>query len=359
MTRDDLRAALKNRNVVAFLHVIREGETDQTDNAYYKMVGDSPGVYSLSDLSDHPRRTVWIQRLNVSSSAAGAYQFLTRTWDGLVKQYGFPDFSPQCQDEAAVALIAGRKALNAIIEGNLADALDRCSWEWASLPPNRYGQGAMTAERVYDVYDKWGGDFQPAVEEPLTAPLQLAQEDNMPFPALALAALPALIESIPALTRLFGKGEQSEQNAQTAEKVIEIVKSATGTTSIEAALTKVTTEPTARQAANDAVQSAFYTLSEAGGGGLEGARDYNLKAAQAGVVIWNQPAFIISLLLLLFPLLLVIDVFFVHPTLYTGELRTQIITGVLVVIGMIGGFWLGSSFTTSTTRGVGARPPVV
>lgn len=344
MTRDDLREALTHPNVQAFLHVIREGETDQTEHAYRKLVGDGTGIYSITDLSDHPNTSVFIRRLNVNSSAAGAYQFLSRTWSRLVDQYGFEDFGPQCQDEGAVALIAGRQALQDLYRGDFATALDKCSWEWASLPPNRYGQGAMTAEHVYDVYQKWGGSFLP-----------VEQEKSMPFPALALAALPSLIESIPALTRLFGKGEQSEKNAQTAEKVIDIVKNATGTKSIEEAITKVTTDPQAKQAANEAVQSAFYSLTEAGGGGIEGAREYNVKAA--AVPVWHQPAFLISLLLLLFPMLLMIDVFFVHPPLYSGELRTQIVTGVLVVIGMIGGFWLGSSFTTSTTRGVGARPP--
>ncbi len=46
------------------------------------------------------------------------------------------------------------------------------------------------------------------------------------------------------------------------------------------------------------------------------------------------------------PFALLFDVFFRHPESYTGELRTQIVTGVLMVIGMVGGFWLGSSFSS-------------
>lgn len=159
MTRDDLRQALHNTNVRALLRVVREGETDQTTNAYRKLVGDPPGVYSITDLSDHPRRVVHIDRLQLFSSAAGAYQFLTRTWDELVAQYGFENFGPSCQDEAAVGLFARRKALDAAIGGAVALWLDKCSYEWASLPPGRYGQGELSIDRVVEVFKKYGGTW--------------------------------------------------------------------------------------------------------------------------------------------------------------------------------------------------------
>lgn len=159
ITRSDLRQALHNDNVRALLRVIREGETDQTFDAYRKLVGDPPGVYSITDLSDHPRRVVHIDRLQLFSSAAGAYQFLTRTWDELVDQYGFENFGPMCQDEAAVALFVRRKALDAARSGALALWLDKCSYEWASLPPGRYGQGELSIERVVQVYTEYGGKW--------------------------------------------------------------------------------------------------------------------------------------------------------------------------------------------------------
>jgi muramidase (phage lysozyme) len=158
-TREDLRQALHNDNVRALLRVIREGESDQTSDAYRKLVGDGPGVYSITDLTDHPRRVVHIDRLQVFSSAAGAYQFLTRTWDELVDQYGFENFGPMCQDEAAVGLFVKRKALDAAIGGAVALWLDKCSYEWASLPPGRYGQGELTIEHVVQVYTEYGGKW--------------------------------------------------------------------------------------------------------------------------------------------------------------------------------------------------------
>ena len=158
-SREDLRRALRNGNVRAFLRVIREGETDQTDDAYRKLVGDPPGVYSLNSLNSHPHKIVWIGYLKVASSAAGAYQFLSSTWDEMEEQYDLEDFSPKCQDEAAVGLIARRKSLDAIMTGDLSTTLLLCSYEWASLPPGRYGQPAMSTEEAFKLFDKWGGHY--------------------------------------------------------------------------------------------------------------------------------------------------------------------------------------------------------
>lgn len=157
-TREDLNTALGIPNVRAFLRLIREGETDQTGFAYKKLVGDAPGVYSITSLVDHPRKVVWIHNLNVFSSAAGAYQFLAKTWDSVAKEYGLENFSPSCQDEAAVALIIRRLALGDLLIGDLGAALDKCSYEWASLPPGRYGQPTLTREKASEVFAKWGGE---------------------------------------------------------------------------------------------------------------------------------------------------------------------------------------------------------
>lgn len=159
ITRRDLRDALRNGNVQAFLRVVREGESDQTERAYNKLVGDPPGVYSLKDLSRHPHRIMWIGVLGVASSAAGAYQFLSRTWDEMRDQYDFEDFGAACQDEAAVGLIARRRSLDLILNSDFSTALLNCSYEWASMPPGRYGQPAMSVEEAFDVYQKWGGSF--------------------------------------------------------------------------------------------------------------------------------------------------------------------------------------------------------
>lgn len=153
MNRADLQAALNNTNVCAFLKAIRLGEGTSDDAGYHRIVGGK----MFTDDSQHPNVRVWIERYKVWSTAAGAYQIVNRTWRGLLKEYDFPDFSPDCQDEAAVALIAGRKALEDVKEGRFAKAVEKCADEWASLPGSDAGQRTESFDAVLAVYLANGG----------------------------------------------------------------------------------------------------------------------------------------------------------------------------------------------------------
>lgn len=153
MTRDDLKKALENVNVWAFLKAIRLGEGTSDDAGYYRIVGGG----SFTDDSQHPRIKVHIEKYDVYSTAAGAYQIIWPTWKNLQMRYGFPDFSPECQDEAAVALIDGRGALILVKQGRLADAIEACSKEWASLPGSTAGQRTEKYADVEAEYLKAGG----------------------------------------------------------------------------------------------------------------------------------------------------------------------------------------------------------
>lgn len=340
MTRDELRAALKHPNVAAFLRVIREGESNQTDNAYRMLYGGG----FFSSFADHPHQVITSN--GISSSAAGAYQILSKTHAGLVEKYSFSDFTPATQDEMAVALIQGRGALQDLLRGDLSEVLDKCSWEWSSLPPHRYpGQGGLDAKRVYATYEKW---LNPASE-----PVQTATPEKpiMPAPFLLLA-FEALTTLLPTLIRAKSKSATGEANAQLAEKVMPIVQAAVGAANAQDAVEKIMNDPTALQTADKAVQDNYYGLIEVGGG-IEAARDYSLQAAEKP--LRRQPAFIISIVLLLFPLLLCIDVFVGHPGYYTPEMKTQVITAILVVLSMVGAFWLGSSQSSRTKDDALAR----
>jgi hypothetical protein len=93
----DFDALLQNGNLRAFMRVIRSGETGQTEDAYRMMFGG--GLFKAPPWQ-HPREPITIRGL--TSTAAGAYQFLTRTWDEMAKVYGLSDFSPGNQDRAAI-----------------------------------------------------------------------------------------------------------------------------------------------------------------------------------------------------------------------------------------------------------------
>jgi muramidase (phage lysozyme) len=153
MTRSDLQESLEHANVRAFLRAIRLGEGTSDEAGYMRIVGGGQFLHFI----DHPRVPVWIPRYKVWSTAAGAYQIIARTWDGLVRQYGFPDFTPQCQDEAAVALIAEKRALRHVKEGRIEQAIGRLGGVWASLPSSTAGQRVEPMEAVLAEYRQHGG----------------------------------------------------------------------------------------------------------------------------------------------------------------------------------------------------------
>lgn len=152
--REALRDDLDNANVRAFLRAIRLGEGTSDSLGYRRIVGGA----LFDSYADHPRKKVWIPRYKVWSSAAGAFQIIVPTWEGLVAQYGFGDFAPTTQDEAAVALVRGRKALEDVKAGRIAEAIHKCRQEWASLPGSEHGQRTEKIEAVLAVYDGAGGE---------------------------------------------------------------------------------------------------------------------------------------------------------------------------------------------------------
>lgn len=262
MTRDDLLQALQHNNVLAFLRVIREGESSQNEDAYTIRFG---GSHFDAPPWEHPREAITIGRL--TSTASGAYQFLWRTWSALVAQYGFPDFSPQCQDEGAVALIAGRKALQFVMEGRFDEAVARCALEWASLPGSPYGQPTRTIAQAREVFLAYGGTLAAPTEE--TQPQEVKPMVPILIPILAELAKGL----IPQLGSLFGSGSDVQQrNVAAATVLADTIVKATGAVNLQEAADKIQNDPGARDLARAAVADVWPSVTEAGSGGLDGAR---------------------------------------------------------------------------------------
>jgi len=118
----------------------------------------SPGYNQLfsyvpyNNLGPHPG--IKIPFGSTYSTAAGAYQFLFNTWHEVIKRLGIDDFmSAENQDQAALERINQRGALQDLDKGDIASAVNKLSWEWASLPPARYG--GQSARSVADVISKY------------------------------------------------------------------------------------------------------------------------------------------------------------------------------------------------------------
>ncbi|WP_314434610.1 glycoside hydrolase family 24 protein [Massilia timonae] len=146
----------EQQNVQAFLRTIRTAEGTAGGNGYSMLFGGD----TFTGFADHPR--VKITRTSngrpITSSAAGAYQMLARTWDGVRAKLGLADFSPASQDRAAVELIRQRGALADVRAGRFADAINKCRKEWASLPGAGYGQPEKNVGDLFTAYINAGGN---------------------------------------------------------------------------------------------------------------------------------------------------------------------------------------------------------
>lgn len=145
-----------NRNVQAMLAVIRKGEGTADPAGYRRMFGGS----MFASYADHPRKSnCFTLRTGkrLCSTAAGAYQFLTTSWDETAKAMGLSDFSPASQDFAAVGRFAARGALDDVLAGRLTTAMKKLSYEWASLPGSPYGQPVISAAVAQSVFLAAGG----------------------------------------------------------------------------------------------------------------------------------------------------------------------------------------------------------
>lgn len=139
------------KNLKAFLTMIQYAEGTYGQDGYRKLYGGS----LFNDLSKHPNTptTKW----GITSTAAGAYQILSKTWNELQAKLGLPDFSPLSQDKAAIELIRRRKALEDVMAGRWAQAIEKCKKEWASLPGAGYGQNEKNIKNLLAVYKVAGG----------------------------------------------------------------------------------------------------------------------------------------------------------------------------------------------------------
>ena len=140
----------------ALKQTIRFVEGTLGPDGYRTMFGG--GLFD--DTSKHPARVQFGAGGRLSSAAAGAYQFLPKTWNMVGSNIDLPDFDVDSQERAADWLLNYRK-VNADIpltDLNSATAVfDKLSPEWAGFPYKgqksfHEGQGQYTAQEVYDFY---------------------------------------------------------------------------------------------------------------------------------------------------------------------------------------------------------------
>ncbi len=96
------------------------------------------------------------------STAAGRYQFLTGTWNSVKSANGLSSFEPENQELGAAYLVKTVRHVTvpqarAMTASEFSNAMSKLSWEWASLPPGRYGQPNKTASQMRNMYCSLAG----------------------------------------------------------------------------------------------------------------------------------------------------------------------------------------------------------
>ena len=173
----------------ALLGVIRYAEgTAKSRDPYRVLFGGS----QFSDLSRHPDRVIRTPGFQRGSSAAGAYQFLTPTWNQQAQKLGLRSFGPVEQDVAALDLARNRLidlgGLSYLKQRGLTrEALAALAPEWASLPTmegrSYYGQPVKGASELQKVYQQYYGQPTGATSQSASAPTQGKQQPSVKRPA--------------------------------------------------------------------------------------------------------------------------------------------------------------------------------
>jgi len=220
---DRCTALLGEPNIRAFLHVIREGETNQTDDAYRMIYGGA-----LIDGPEHP----WFGRTTTEvghSTAYGAFQFLGTSFEEAATALGLRnDTSPVNQDLCAVWTIdVKRRATAAILDGDLTLACSKLATEWVSLP----GLGLRRVQQVFTEYggkapaQDHAGELFPGsgIPTPPDTPKPPQTPDLPPYRPPESPMLPAfLLQLLPMITGAFTQGGQAQLQPITSKPADQI-----------------------------------------------------------------------------------------------------------------------------------------
>jgi muramidase (phage lysozyme) len=330
--------ALRSANVRAFLAALKFGEGTSGPNGYRTMFG---GELFDNNFVDHPRKAITktLGGKPITSTAAGAYQHLSRTWDAQVKQWHFPDFSPESQDQAAAALIMGRGAMPALLAGRVEEAARLCNREWASLPESPYGQPTVTMAQFVKHYTDAGGSLTAQSEE----------KPVLPFLPIALSAL---FEVIPPLLKTLGSGtERSEKNIKAAEFVVGVAKTAVNAVNEQDLVDKLKNDPAAVAQVREAIERQWFVIVDMAD--VTEARKADLAFVQSGARFWYSPAFWIAVLLLPLVYMLVGAVVGIWGVGFSQDVRSTLAGSISgLIVGSLVGFYYGGVAAGNTTNGM-------
>lgn len=337
LSRSQVAQLMGDANVKAMQHVIRAGETDQTPRAYYRVNGKP----DMASLDRHPYYGV---TTTLGGRASGAYQHLGTTWQRIAERYpdDCKDFSAYAQDFASVVGMNDRGALQSVLDGDLAGAIEKLKDEWISLK----GLG----QKAFDVFKQYGG-------APISAytPPAVAAQPEVPKMGAALALLtafgPQLLAMIPQIKPLLApQSEVAKRNTGLAEIVLNTIVGTAKAVNLQDAVEKMQTDADVKKQVQDAIVThpEILPFMEVGGGAA-GARTFDVEQQKQEKPFWQTSAvFWISVLLmpLVFWLVgsLIVGGMAEKLLAYVGEGKTEMVPQwVVLVLSLFGSDWTGEA----------------
>jgi muramidase (phage lysozyme) len=179
-------------NVRNFLDMIQKAEGAKGydygfNNTKLKSLDGHPGVSSSFTETDGKKN---------STTAAGKYQFLEKTWNGVRDKLGLTSFKGPEQEAAAVELLRESGALDAVRGGDWSTALAKSGKIWASLPTSPYKQAKRSMDFVYNALGEKkpeGATFSEFFKNKNSAPAATDEttDTTTPWDAASSSAPPA------------------------------------------------------------------------------------------------------------------------------------------------------------------------
>ena len=166
---------------------------------------------------------------------------------------------------------------------------------------------------------------------------------------LIIPAVLELAKLIPKLGGMFGGSEVAQRNVAAAGVVVDAVTAAVGASNAQEAVEKIAADPAALASDNRAVESVWYQITEAGSGGIDGARKADAAAMASHEPVWRSPSFVMGCLLLPLVYLIIGNVAGLYGAEWSPEARAGIAGSLAggIVMGLIG-YYFGQ--TTSRNR---------
>ena len=140
-----------NTNVKAYLDVIAASEGTSSSSitkldGYDVLVTGINGPATFDDFLAHPfengRQSIVVRvgPPQLRSTASGRYQIILSTYKRLAAESGCTRFAPINQDALAIQLLKDCRAMQHLLDGEIAAATAAAAIVWASLPGAPYGQ---------------------------------------------------------------------------------------------------------------------------------------------------------------------------------------------------------------------------